>query len=128
MLLLIPIIELIPNTALATVLIFVGYRLASPQEFVNAYKTGKEQFLIFCTTITFILATDLLVGMLAGIIMKLVIHLINGARFSSLFRACYQLKEGENEYHLTVLDQAIFSNLMSFKNYSKNLNLAKNNH
>ena len=79
MLLLIPIIELIPNTALAAVLIFVGYRLASPQEFVNAYKTGKEQFLIFCTTITFILATDLLVGMLAGIIVKLLIHLINGA-------------------------------------------------
>ena len=125
MLLLIPIIELIPNTALAAVLIFVGYRLASPQEFVNAYKTGKEQFLIFCTTITFILATDLLVGMLAGIIMKLLIHLINGARFSSLFRACYQLREEEGEYNLTVLDQAIFSNLMSFKKLFKKFKSGK---
>lgn len=36
-------IELIPNTALAAMLIAVGIKLAHPLEFINTFKTGKEQ-------------------------------------------------------------------------------------
>jgi MFS superfamily sulfate permease-like transporter len=38
-----PIIELIPNAALAAMLIAVGYRLASPNEFIKTYKIGKSR-------------------------------------------------------------------------------------
>ena len=126
MLLMIPIIELIPNTALAAMLIFVGYNLAAPKEFIKTYKTGKDQLVIFLATIAATIATDLLVGIAAGIIVQFIIHLKNGASFKSLFKARYELKEEkEGKNIMTVLDPAIFSNLIGFKNVLKKINPGK---
>lgn len=47
MLLMIPVIEMIPNAALAAMLIVVGYTLASPPLFYKIYKIGSEQLAIF---------------------------------------------------------------------------------
>ncbi|MFY0579833.1 SulP family inorganic anion transporter [Cystobacter fuscus] len=79
-------IHRIPLAALAAMLIFAGVRLASPKEFVNTFRIGPEQFLIFTFTIGVTLATDLLVGVAAGIALKVVVHLINGAPFAGLFK------------------------------------------
>jgi MFS superfamily sulfate permease-like transporter len=57
----------IPKSALAAVLIFTGYKLAKPSIFVGFYKKGWNQFLPFVGTILAILATDLLKGVLIGI-------------------------------------------------------------
>ncbi|MFM8255950.1 MAG: SulP family inorganic anion transporter [Bacteroidota bacterium] len=57
----------IPKSALAAVLIFTGYKLAKPSLFVSFYKKGWNQFLPFVGTILAILATDLLKGVLIGI-------------------------------------------------------------
>jgi len=57
----------IPKSALAAVLIFTGYKLAKPSLFVGFYKKGLNQFLPFVGTILAILATDLLKGVLIGI-------------------------------------------------------------
>ena len=57
----------IPKSALAAVLIFTGYKLAKPSLFVGFYKKGWNQFLPFVGTILAILATDLLKGVLIGI-------------------------------------------------------------
>ena len=73
MLLFIPIIEMIPNAALAALLIAVAYRLASPHEFFKTYKIGAEQLTIFIITIIVILSTDLLVGVGAGISRKILV-------------------------------------------------------
>lgn len=57
----------IPKSALAAILIFTGYKLAKPSLFVGFYKKGWNQFLPFVGTILAILATDLLKGVLIGI-------------------------------------------------------------
>lgn len=115
MILIIPIIELIPNAALAAMLIYAGYSLASPKEFIQTYHIGKEQLIIFITTIAVTLGKDLLVGIFAGIITKFIIHLFNGATFKGLFKANNTTKtDGETTtFHIT--DSAIFSNLIGHK-------------
>lgn len=121
----IPVIEMIPNTALAALLISVGYRLASPNEFFKTYRIGSEQLVIFVTTIVVTVATDLLMGVGAGILMKFLFHVINGAPMRSLFKARYELYESNGEYQVKVLDSAIFSNLIGYKKLFKRFSPGK---
>ncbi|HYC28620.1 MAG TPA: SulP family inorganic anion transporter [Chitinophagaceae bacterium] len=60
-------LNLIPKAALAAILIYTGYKLAKPSLFTMFYKKGWNQFLPFIITITAILLTDLLTGVLIGI-------------------------------------------------------------
>jgi MFS superfamily sulfate permease-like transporter len=60
-------LNLIPKSALAAVLIFTGYKLAKPGLFKAYYKKGWDQFLPFVITIGAILLTDLLIGVMIGI-------------------------------------------------------------
>src|SRR6187551_1828660 len=115
MLLFIPVIEMIPNSALAALLIAVGYRLASPKEFFKTYKIGAEQLVVFVVTIIVTVSTDLLIGVGSGILAKFIFHILNGAPLKSLFRARYEFSENENDYFISVKDSAIFSNLIGFK-------------
>lgn len=64
-------LNLIPKSALAAVLIFTGYKLAKPSLFKLFYKRGWDQFVPFVTTIIAILLTDLLIGVLIGIFIGL---------------------------------------------------------
>ncbi|WP_258105568.1 SulP family inorganic anion transporter [Marinoscillum sp. MHG1-6] len=66
------ILNLIPLSALAAVLLMVGYKLAKPSLFKEIYGQGKNQFLPFIITIGAILFTDLLIGIIVGIIVGLV--------------------------------------------------------
>jgi MFS superfamily sulfate permease-like transporter len=77
--------DMIPLSALAALLIGVGWKLAHPREFGSAFKIGADQLLVFCTTVIVTLATDLLVGIGAGIILKMALHIVRGVRFSALF-------------------------------------------
>ena len=61
------ILNLVPKSALAAVLIYIGYKLAKPSLFIAHYKKGWDQFLPFVITIIAILLTDLLIGVLIGI-------------------------------------------------------------
>jgi MFS superfamily sulfate permease-like transporter len=125
MVLFIPVIEMIPNTALAALLIAVGYRLASPNEFFRTYKIGAEQLVVFVTTIIVTVATDLLIGVGAGIVMKFLFHIINGAPIRSLFKARFVLHEYNDFYKIKVMDAAIFSNLIGYKKLFHGLKACK---
>lgn len=61
------VLNMIPKSALAAILIFTGYKLANPSIFRAYYRKGWDQFLPFVITICSILATDLLKGVLIGI-------------------------------------------------------------
>lgn len=61
------IINLIPLSALAAILIFTGYKLAKVSLFKDFYQKGWDQFVPFVVTILAILLTDLLVGIMIGI-------------------------------------------------------------
>lgn len=115
MLAMIPVIEMIPNAALAAMLIFVAYRLASPKEFIGTYKIGAEQLAIFLVTIIVTVAEDLLLGVAAGILTKLIIQVVNGAPLRSLFKARYTMKEHGKHIDIQIHDAAIFSNFLGYK-------------
>jgi MFS superfamily sulfate permease-like transporter len=57
----------IPLSALAAILIFVGYKLAKISLFREFWSRGYPQFIPFVVTILAILFTDLLIGVLIGI-------------------------------------------------------------
>ena len=59
-------------------LVYTGFRLASPREFAHVYQIGREQLVIFVATIVGVLATDLLIGIAIGIAVKALIHLLHG--------------------------------------------------
>jgi MFS superfamily sulfate permease-like transporter len=125
MLLLIPVIELIPNAALAAMLIAVAYRLASPKEFIGTYKIGPEQFVIFMVTIIVTVSEDLLLGVAAGILTKFIFHIINGASISSLFKADYDMAERNGEIQINVKGTATFSNFLGYKKLWQRLDHTK---
>jgi MFS superfamily sulfate permease-like transporter len=104
--------DLIPKTALAAMLIGVGWKLAHPREFGHMAKIGVDQIAVFITTIIFTLATDLLIGIAAGIVLKLLLHLGRGVKFRSLFSANSKI----NENTITVYNAAVFSNFIKIKN------------
>lgn len=125
MLLFIPVIEMIPNTALAALLISVGYRLASPNEFFKTYKIGAEQLVIFVVTIVVTVSTDLLIGVFAGILMKFIFHILNKVPLNNLFKARYEYSRTGEEYLIKVKGSAIFSNLLGFKKFFNGLDRSK---
>ena len=110
-----PLLEMIPNAALAAMLITVGIKLAHPKEFIHTFKIGKEQLAIFLVTIFFTLFEDLLVGIAAGIVLKMIIHLINGTPISSFFKAPTEVSFEGNEYYVRISKAAIFTNFLGIK-------------
>lgn len=109
-------IHQIPLASLAALLVFTGFRLASPKEFAKTMQIGKEQLFIFTATILAVLATDLLVGVLAGIAIKIAIHLSRGVPLSNLVRINFTIKESPPQ-HFTVRIEgsAIFANFVGLK-------------
>ena len=61
------ILNLIPLSALAAILIYTGYKLAKPSIFIDLYKKGFDQFVPFVATVVAIILTDLLIGIAIGI-------------------------------------------------------------
>jgi len=61
------ILNLIPLSALAAVLIATGYKLAKPALFVQRWKQGISQFIPFVVTVLAILFSDLLIGIGIGL-------------------------------------------------------------
>ena len=101
----------IPMAALAAMLIYTGFRLAHPNEFMNVLKIGREQLVIFAVTLVAVLSTDLLIGIAIGILTKVVIHLYNGVPLRSLFKPDIQVTEDDgNTVRMVAFKSAVFSN------------------
>jgi carbonic anhydrase len=61
----------IPLASLASVLLMVGYKLIRPKVFADMYKAGMYHFIPFCVTILGMIFTDLLFGLVIGLIAAL---------------------------------------------------------
>ncbi|MFA6164475.1 MAG: carbonic anhydrase family protein [Methylobacter sp.] len=61
----------IPLASLASVLLVVGYKLIRPKVFTTMYKAGMYHFIPFCVTILGMIFTDLLIGLVIGLISAL---------------------------------------------------------
>lgn len=106
----------IPLTSLAALLVFTGFRLASPKEFAHTLSIGLDNFAVFVITIIGVLATDLLIGVAIGIVAELLIHLSRGLKFSNVFSLAYHVHQtNEETYHIQVSGAAVFSNYIAIK-------------
>jgi MFS superfamily sulfate permease-like transporter len=106
----------VPKAALAALLIFVGYKLASPREFYKTWEIGKEQLFLFVFTLLAVLATDLLVGVGLGIAAKAALHLLRGVSPKELFKLAYRIEPIDSATLCVHLDgAAVFSNFLSLK-------------
>jgi len=85
-------LNMIPLSALAAILIATGYKLAKPTLFREFHKKGWDQLVPFVVTILAILLTDLLIGILIGMGVSL-FFLVR-----SNFRSAVMIVNDENKY------------------------------
>jgi len=98
-LILAPVLRSVPLAALAAILVHTGFKLASPKVFKHAYDQGVEQLLFLSSTLIITLFTDLLYGIIGGILVTLVLHmLLAKVGFMAFFKKIY--KSGSKVYHL----------------------------
>ena len=120
------ILHRIPLAALAAMLVYTGYRLAHPTEFVHVYRIGKEQLAIFVTTLVVVLATDLLIGVAAGIVLKMLIHVANGVPLKSMFKPYLEVQEVDHKTSKIVArESAVFSNWIPFRRQIEQIGLVQ---
>jgi MFS superfamily sulfate permease-like transporter len=85
-------LNLIPLSALAAILIATGYKLAKPALFREFHRKGLDQLVPFVVTIIAILLTDLLIGILIGMGVSL-FFLVR-----SNFHSAVMIVHDENKY------------------------------
>lgn len=81
------VLNLIPLSSLAAILILVGYKLAKPALFASMFRLGWYQFIPFTVTIGAIVFTDLLTGILIGMAVAVLIILRESARNTYFLKA-----------------------------------------
>lgn len=110
------ILDKIPLASLAALLVYTGYRLASPGTFAERMELGKAQLAVFVITIVGAIATNLLLGVLIGILAKLLIHLLRGVSPKDLLHISYELeRQGDDRWVYKISGAAVFSNFISLK-------------
>jgi MFS superfamily sulfate permease-like transporter len=109
-------IQNIPLASLAALLVFTGYQLAAPKTFRQILDIGVEQFCLFVITILAILATDLLIGVVIGIAVKLVIHIARGVWLENMFKIHFRIEHADaNTLIVKLWGSAVFSNFIPLK-------------
>lgn len=107
-------INLIPLSSLAAILILTGYKLAKISIFKDMYRRGWNQFLPFLVTVLAIVFTDLLLGIAIGLAFSLFFILMSN------FRNPFDFVK--NDYHtgeiirLELAPQVSFFNKPSIQN------------
>ena len=99
----------IPLSALAAVLLFVGYKLTKISLFKEYYAKGFDQFVPFVVTILAILFTDLLEGILIGVLVG-VFFLVR-----SNFRSALLILNKDDHYLIRLRKDVSFLNKAALK-------------
>ncbi len=99
------VINLIPLSCLAAILLHTGYKLANPALFKKMFGKGLDQFIPFLITIVAIVFTDLLMGVGIGILVATFYILKNNMK-----NAFYYEVKGENTAIITLAQEVSFLN------------------
>ncbi|SFS59960.1 SulP family inorganic anion transporter [Sphingobacterium wenxiniae] len=116
------IINMIPLSCLAAILLHTGYKLAKPELFKSMLRKGLDQFIPFVITIVAIVFTDLLMGVGIGILVA-VFYIIR-ANMQNAFKIEVKEKDGENTVVMTLAEEVSFLNKVPIQ--QKLYNLPKN--
>ncbi|MGJ0484644.1 MAG: SulP family inorganic anion transporter [Methylomicrobium sp.] len=116
----------IPLASLAALLVYTGFKLASPLTFSQVWAIGAEQLGLFVITMLGVLATDLLIGVTLGIAAKLGIHIVRGVWLENLFKIHFTIEQsGANTLVVKLLGSALFSNYLPLKHALESLEKGK---
>ncbi len=108
------ILNLIPFSSLAAILIMTGYKLAKVEIFVEKYKKGWNQFIPFIVTIFAILFTDLLVGISIGLLVSILFLLKSS--YKNSFKIKNEKVSVKETIKIDLPNQVSFLNKASIKN------------
>ncbi len=110
------ILNMIPLSSLAAILLMVGYKLAKPSLFKQMFKLGWEQFIPFTATVVGILLTDLLTGITIGVLFGIFYTLRHSYRNSYHMKETRTTENGQQVHHLVLAEEVSFFNKASVKN------------
>jgi MFS superfamily sulfate permease-like transporter len=102
------ILNMIPLSSLACILLVVGYNLAKPQLFKAMYKLGWEQFVPFAATVIAIVLTDLLKGI--GIGLAFAIFYLLRSHYRNSYHMRKEQKNGKDVYIMDLAEEVSFLN------------------
>ena len=113
-----PIMRQVPLCAFAILLVYTGFKLASPAVFKQVYSQGTEQLIFFVGTMILTLYTNLLIGLLGGLLLAMVSHMLL-ARVSipQFFKMVYKsgsnlVKKPDGSYDLKIKGIANFLGIL----------------
>ncbi|SET06740.1 Sulfate permease, MFS superfamily [Nitrosomonas marina] len=124
-------LRFIPMASLAAILVFTGYKLINPEIIKNLARYGRPALIIYFVTLTGIVATDLLTGVLLGVGASLIrliftfsalsiettvdeeekhidVHLSGAATVITLPKLASTLESQPKDYHVTVHFSRLF--------------------
>jgi len=113
-----PIMRQVPLCAFAILLVYTGFKLASPAVFKQAYNQGTEQLVFFVFTMVLTLYTNLLVGLLGGLLLALLTHmLLAKLSIPQFFKMVYKsrtrlVKVSDNAFDLKIKGIANFLGIL----------------
>ena len=112
----------IPLPALMAILVYTGYKLASPSVITKIFSIGKEQLIIFFATLIITLKVGLITGIIAGVITTLIIHFIINKSVGLFFRnvlkpnvLMFKETSNENSFYVSVKHFCSFLNYYRLK-------------
>jgi MFS superfamily sulfate permease-like transporter len=108
--LLIPnLLNMIPLSVLAAILLVVGYKLAKPALFKQMYRLGWKQYMPFFVTIIGIIFTDLLIGIGLGLVNGFMVVLYKNYQ-NSHFLHIEDKSNGLTKIKMTLAEEVTFMN------------------
>lgn len=112
----------IPLPALMAILVYTGYKLASPSTIRNIFSIGREQLIIFFVTLIVTLKIGLITGIVSGVLVTFIIHIVINKSFSIFFRnvlkpnvLMYTEEESLGNYYVSVKHFCSFLNFYKLK-------------
>ncbi len=106
-------LNMIPLASLSAILFMVGYKLAKPSLFSWMYRQGWEQFIPFTVTVVMMLVTDLLTGVLFGLVASIFFTLHHSYRNSYYMKDIVINDEGRDVHHIVLAEEVSFFNKAS---------------
>ncbi|EDP72834.1 possible sulfate transporter [Flavobacteriales bacterium ALC-1] len=113
-----PIMRQVPLCAFAILLVYTGFKLASPAVFKQIYNQGIEQLIFFVGTMVLTLYTNLLIGLLGGLLLAMVSHmLLAKVSIPQFFKMVYRsgsdlIKNPDGSYDIKVKGIANFLGIL----------------
>ncbi len=101
-------LNLIPLSVLAAVLLIVGYKLAKPATFKQMFSLGWKQWVPYIVTILGIVFTDLLIGISLGLGVGIVVVLLASYRNSHFLHK--EEADESNKVKMTLAEEVTFFN------------------